>query len=101
AQVPVTVTCTGYTTTATTGTLSGCTNSAPPNDVITSKSYVEAPGSAQVPLSTLQQIGEGKTGSKSGEKNFGNNEDLTVLRVAYTTNGVNFSTAGPANGGVL
>ena len=54
-----------------------------------------------MPLSILQQIGEGKSGSKSGEKNFGNNEDLTVLRVAYTTNGVNFSTAGLANGGVI
>ena len=101
AQVPVTVTCTGYTTTATTGTLTGCTNNAPAGDVITSKSYVEAPGSAEVPLSILEQIGEGKSGSKSGEKNFGNNEDLTVLRVAYTTNGVDFSTAGLANGGVI
>ena len=51
AQVPVTVTCTGYTTTATTGTLTGCTNNAPSGDVITSKSYVEAPGAAEVPLS--------------------------------------------------
>ena len=102
AQEPVTVTCTGYTTTATTGTLTGCTNNAPsPNDVITSKSYVEAPGATEVPLSTLEQIGEGKSGSKSGEKNFGNNEDLTVLRVAYTTNGVNFSTESLANGGVI
>ena len=49
----------------------------------------------------MQQIGEGKSGSKSGEKNFGNNEDLTVLRVAYTTNGVDFSTTGLANGGVI
>jgi hypothetical protein len=102
AQTTVTVTCTGYTTTATTGTLTGCTNNAPSgSDVITSKSFVMAPGATAVPLSTLETIGEGKSGSKSGEKNFGNNEDLTVLRVAYTTDGVNFSTAGLANDGII
>ena len=102
AQTTVQVTCTGYSTTATTGTLTGCTNNAPnASDVITKSTYIEGPGSANVPLSTLEQIGEGKSGSKSGEKNFGNNEDLTVLRVAYTADGINFSTTGLANGGII
>jgi hypothetical protein len=66
SQTTVQVTCTGYTTTATTGSLTGCTNTAPSqSDVISKSTYIEAPGSANVPLSTLQQIGEGKSGSEN------------------------------------
>ena len=105
SQTSVTATCTGYTTTATTGTLTGCSipivTPVQLTDTITNKTFIQGPGAANVPLATLQQIGEGKGGSKSGEKNFGNNEDLSILRVAYTTDGINFSSAGLTNGGVI
>jgi Bacterial Ig-like domain (group 3)/Putative Ig domain len=61
--------------------------------------WVGGPHAAIAPVSALEQIGEGKnTSSKGPEKLFGNNEDLTVLRAAYTENGINFTDLGPISG---
>jgi hypothetical protein len=92
------VTCTGLTI-ATTDTLTGCSvPSADTGDSYSSTSLIGAPGATTVPAATLALTGEGST---STAKLFKNNEDLAVVRVAYTTDGINFSTAGLANGGVI
>ncbi|MBV8078966.1 MAG: Ig-like domain repeat protein [Actinobacteria bacterium] len=93
----VQVNCTGFTPPT---TLTGCT--APgvtASDQVSKNSYIAAAGATTVPPSTLAQIGLGS--AKNTQKLFKNNEDLTVLRVAYTTDGINFSTAGLANNGVI
>ncbi len=95
----ITVTCTGMTTGSTTDTLTGC--SVPPADEgnkYTSSSWIGAPGATTVPYSTLKLTGEGKTTPKKLDKN---NQDLTVLRVAYTTTGVHFEDANLANTGII
>jgi hypothetical protein len=100
----VTVTCSGGVN-ETTGVLSGC--SIPSSGTsgtwtYVATTYVAAPGAALVPDATLELTGEGSTSSsKAAEKLFGNNEDLNVLRVAYTTDGVNFSDAGLVNNGII
>ena len=68
-------------------------------DKMSSNSYIGAPGAATTSGFTLAQTGEGST--TSAKHLFKNNEDLSVLRVAYTTDGVNFSTNGLTNGGVI
>ncbi len=94
----VPVTCTGLN--ESTGAFSGCTvPSADSGDTFASNSYLAAPGAALVSPSTLGEIGEGSSTNVS--KLYKNNEDLTVLQVAWTTNGVDFSTTGLANGGVI
>jgi hypothetical protein len=94
----VPVTCTGLTT-GVTDTLTGCTvPTADSTDKYSSTSLIGAPGATTVPAATLALTGEGST---STAKLFKNNEDLAVVRVAYTTDGVNFSTAGLNNGGVI
>jgi hypothetical protein len=61
--------------------------------------WIGAPGAALAPYAALGQIDEGKNGKTSGpEKLFGNNEDLTVLRAAYTTDGVAFHDLGVISG---
>jgi hypothetical protein len=61
--------------------------------------WIGGPNAATAPYSVLEQIGEGTDSkSKGPEKLFGNNEDLTVLRAAYTTDGVNFTDLGPISG---
>lgn len=61
--------------------------------------WIGGPNAAVVPYSVLNKIGEGKDGKTSGPgRLFGNNEDYTVLRAAYTTNGVNFTDLGPVSG---
>lgn len=61
--------------------------------------WIGGPNAAIAPVSTLEQIGEGKnTSSKGPEKLFGNNEDLTELRAAYTENGINFTDLGAVSG---
>jgi hypothetical protein len=103
ASTIVPVTCTGLTTGAT-DTLTGCTNSAPVNDTYNATSLVGAPGATIVPNATLALTGQGAAvpaSAKNIAKLFKNNEDLTVLRVAYTTDGVNFSSAGLDNNGVI
>ena len=83
---------------AATNTLSGC-NGGTVGDMIVKNTYLGAPGAATTPAATLAQIGEG--GATNSQKLFKNNQDLTVLRVAYTTDGVNFSSAGLAGNGVI
>jgi hypothetical protein len=92
----VPVTCTGLAQ-GTTDSLTGCTG-FPTGDKYSSTSWIGAPGATTVSAATLALTGEGST---STAKLFKNNEDLTVLRVAYTTDGVNFSSAGLAGGGVI
>ena len=80
-------------------TLTGCTVPTADNgDTFTSNDNVSLPGGAYESTATLAKTGEGSTNQ---DKTFKNNEDLTVLRVAYTTDGVNFSSAGLDNNGVI
>ena len=83
-----TVTCTGYTATS----FTGCTGGS---GTVASGNTVGGPGAATAPFSVLNSIGEGKNKAASL---FKNNEDLTVLRVAYTTDGTNFTDVGPISG---
>jgi hypothetical protein len=92
----VPVTCTGLTVGAT-DTLTGCSGFTA-GDKYSSTSWIGAPGATTVPAATLALTGEGST---STAKLFKNNEDLTILRVAYTTDGVDFSSAGLAGGGII
>jgi Putative Ig domain/Bacterial Ig-like domain (group 3) len=95
------VTCTGFTGATQTGApagsvnLTGCSGGT---GSVAEGNWVGGPNAAIAPVSTLEQIGEGKNTSKGPEKLFGNNEDLTVLRAAYTENGVNFTDLGPISG---
>ena len=78
--------------------LSGCTGGTSAETVVAATD-VGGPNAAIAPGSTLGQIGEGKTGKTSGPTElFGNNEDYTVLRAAYTTDGINFTDLGPISG---
>jgi hypothetical protein len=66
---------------------------------VASGNWIGAPNAAIAPYSALEKIGEGNNGkSKGPEKLFGNNEDLTILRAAYTTDGVHFTDLGPISG---
>ena len=86
------VTCTGSTPTS----LTGCSGGS---GAVASGNWVGGPNSAIVPFSVLNQTGEGTNGASKGpEKLFGNNEDYTVLRAAYTTDGVNFTDLGAISG---
>jgi hypothetical protein len=82
------VTCTGGTAT----TLTGCTGGT---GAVAKGSQVGAPGAAVAPYSVLAPIGEGKNKPKSL---FGNNEDYTVVRAAYTYDGVHFTDLGQVSG---
>ena len=80
-------------------TLTGCTVPAQyAGDGFATSAFIGAPGAALVPLSDLSTQGEG---SFDPEKLNKNNEDLETLNVAWTTDGVNFSSAGLPNGGVI
>jgi hypothetical protein len=80
-------------------TLTGCTVPTADNgNTYSTKDQIGAPGAALESPATLAKSGEGSTNQ---DKLYKNNEDLTVLRVAYTTDGINFATAGLANGGVI
>ena len=96
------VTCTGNTPASQTGVpsgsydLTGCTGGT---GSVKEGNWVGGPNAAVAPVSTLEKIGEGKnSASKGPEKLFSNNEDYTVLRAAYTENGVNFTDLGPISG---
>ncbi len=95
------VTCTGFSKATQPGVpagsynLTGCTGG---EGKVEEGNWVGGPNAAIAPISTLEQIGEGKNTKKGPEKLFSNNEDLTVLRAAYTTNGVNFTDLGPISG---
>lgn len=84
----VQVSCTGENAT----TLTGCTGGT---GAVAKNSSVGAPGAATVPYAQLAQIGEGKNKPKSL---FGNNEDYTVVRAAYTYDGLNFTDLGQVSG---
>jgi hypothetical protein len=95
------VTCTGFTPATQTGVpagsydLTGCSGGT---GSVKEGNWVGGPHAAIAPIEALEKIGEGKNTSKGPEKLFGNNEDLTVLRAAYTENGVNFTDLGPISG---
>ena len=85
----------------TTGTFAGCAVPSANNTWVWGKnSWLAAPGAALVDPSTLATI-NGEGSASNYEKLYKNNEDLAVLRVAWTTDGVNFSSAGLANDGVI
>jgi hypothetical protein len=86
-----TVTCTGYTP-GTTETLTGCSGGT---GTAAAGNTVGGPGAAIAPMSVLNAIGEG---SGSPVTLFKNNQDLTVLRYAYTTDGLNFTDIGAISG---
>jgi hypothetical protein len=96
------VTCTGVTAATQSGVpagseeLTGCSGGT---GKVEEGNWVGGPNAATVPFSTLTKIGEGKDSSKKGpEKLFNNNEDLTELRAAYTSNGINFTDLGAISG---
>lgn len=108
AKTDIPATCTGLTVpsgsmqsnvTPQTESLTGCTvPAADSGHTYTTKTRIGAPGLTTESSATLAKTGEGSTNQ---DKFFANNEDLTVLRVAYTTDGINFSTSGLDNGGVI
>jgi hypothetical protein len=98
----VSVTCTGQSATAGPGgtpELTGCTVPDLPSgatSVTTVGGYtVGAPGACNAPSAALQATGEGSTNPKTL---FKNNEDYTVIRAAWTTDGINFHDLGIVNG---
>jgi Bacterial Ig-like domain (group 3)/Putative Ig domain len=77
--------------------LTGCGGSG--TGTVAEGNWIGGPNAATVPYSVLEKIGEGTDSkSKGPEKLFGNNEDYTVLRAAYTTNGIDFTDLGPISG---
>jgi hypothetical protein len=109
-----TITCSGWNTTPASNAppnsvnVTGCTSSGTGKLIGTESTnsaigggqgdWIAGPNAATVPFSVLNQIGEGKNSSKSAFRLQGNNEDYTVLRAAYTENGVNFTDLGPVSG---
>ena len=83
-----TVTCTAYSSGTFTGCSGGTGSVAKGNDV-------GGPGAAIASSATLGAIGEGSSKPKTL---FKNNEDLTVLRAAATTDGINFTDLGAISG---
>jgi hypothetical protein len=82
------LTCTGLTATSLTGCTGGTGSVAKGNSL-------GAPGAAITPYATLSLTGEGKNKPKSL---YGNNEDYTVARVAYTYDGLHFTDLGQVSG---
>jgi hypothetical protein len=79
--------------------LTGCGGGSGATGSVAVGNWVGGPGAATVPFSVLDEIGEGNNGASKGpEKLFGNNEDYTVLRAAYTTDGASFTDLGPISG---
>jgi hypothetical protein len=75
--------------------LIGCNEQGTSAESIAEETEIGGPNAAVVPYAVLKQTGEGKNGKTSGPTElFGNNEDLSLLRAAYTTNGVNFTDLG-------
>jgi hypothetical protein len=112
----VPITCSGWTTSvpsnAPSGSVdvTGCTSGTATGSIDATGSsntkigegtgyWIGGPNAAVVPYSVLNEIGEGKDGKTSGPgRLFGNNEDYTALRAAYTENGVSFTDLGPVSG---
>ncbi len=97
----VSISCTGQSATAGPGgtpELLGCTASLPAlvTSVTTTGGYtVGAPGACNAPSAALQATGEGSTNPKTL---FKNNQDYTVIRAAWTTDGITFHDLGIVNG---
>jgi hypothetical protein len=95
------VTCTGITAATQAGApsgsynLTGCGGGA---GSVKEGNWIGGPNAAVAPIEALEKIGEGKNTSKGPQKLFGNNEDLTVLRAAYTYNGIDFTDLGGISG---
>jgi hypothetical protein len=96
------VTCTGVSAATQSGApagsknLTGCSGGT---GSVKEGNWIGGPNAAVAPYSALEKIGEGTDGkSKGPEKLFGNNEDFSILRAAYTTNGVEFHDLGPISG---
>jgi hypothetical protein len=95
------VTCTGVATANQSGApggsenLTGCSGGT---GEVEEGFWIGGPNAATAPASALEKIGEGKSTGKGPEKLFANNEDYTVLRAAYTENGINFTDLGPISG---
>jgi hypothetical protein len=95
------VTCTGFTPATQSSVppgsydLTGCGGGT---GSVKEGNWIGGPHAAVAPIEALEKIGEGKNTSKGPEKLLGNNEDLSVLRAAYTENGVNFTDLGPISG---
>jgi hypothetical protein len=87
----VAVTCTGDDATD----FTGCTSAAGAGLTVAPGADVGAAGACAAPSKTLQQIGEG---SGNPLTLFKNNEDYTVLRVAYTFNGIDFTDLATISG---
>ncbi len=89
--------CTITGTTSVTGATGGSSHSFGTNTMIA------APGAALAQPNQLQQQGEGKASSKASNaaKLYSNNEDLSILRAAWTTDGVNFYSDGLQNNGII
>jgi hypothetical protein len=85
---PQTVTCTSFSA----NTFSGCSGGT---GTVAAGNDIGGPGAAIASSGTLTAIGEGSTKPKTL---FKNNEDLTVLRAASTTDGVTFTDLGPISG---
>jgi hypothetical protein len=96
------VTCTGFTQATQSGVPSGSynlTGCSGGTGSVKEGNWIGGPHAAIAPVSALEQIGEGKnTSSKGPQKLFGNNEDLSALRAAYTENGINFTDLGAISG---
>ena len=96
------VTCTGFTPATQSGVPAGsstCTGCSGGTGSVAEGNWIGGPNAAIAPFSTLEQIGEGKNSTSKGpQKLFGNNEDLPVLRAAYTDNGINFTDLGAISG---
>jgi hypothetical protein len=98
------VTCTGYSAAAQSGVpagsynLTGCSGGT---GAVASGNWIGGPGAAITPVSALGKIAEGdgtKSSATQAEKLFGNNEDYSALRAAYTSDGVNFIDLGAISG---
>jgi hypothetical protein len=65
--------------------------------------FIAPPGAALAQPNQLQQTGEGGKASKASnaDKLYSNNEDLELLRAAWTTDGVNFYSDGLQNNGLI
>jgi hypothetical protein len=75
--------------------LIGCNEQGTSAESIAEETEIGGPNAAVVPYSVLKQTGEGKNGKTSGPTElFGNNEDLSLVRAAYTINGVSFTDLG-------
>jgi hypothetical protein len=65
--------------------------------------FIAPTGAALAQPDQLQQTGEGKASSSASnaDKLYSNNEDVSVLRAAWTTDGVNFYSDGLQNNGLI